>query len=81
VAGLREGDVSEPARLTVPGFDGYHIVMMKRRIPPHAPSLEQDYDRLEALAMNLKRSKEYAAWLNELRTNIYWESRLQESPQ
>ena len=73
---LQNGEISRPTRLTVPGLDGYHIVLMKSRIPEHVPSLEQDYDRIEALALNLKRTQEYTAWLEELRTSIYWESRL-----
>jgi peptidyl-prolyl cis-trans isomerase SurA len=76
IQNLQTGEISKPTRLTVPGFDGYHIVLMKSRVPEHPPSLEEDYDRIEALALNLKRTQEYTAWLEELRTSIYWESRL-----
>lgn len=76
ISGLQSGEISKPTPLTVPGFDGYHIVLVKSRIPEHIPSLEEDYDRIETLALNLKRSQEYSAWLEELRTSIYWESRL-----
>jgi len=76
ITGLQSGEISMPTRLTVPGFDGYHIVLVKSRVPEHAPSLESDYDRIEALALNLKRNQEYSQWLEELRTSIYWESRL-----
>lgn len=76
VAPLREGEISEPARLTVGNTFGYHIVFMKRRVPEHAPSLEQDYSRIEAIALNFKRSKRYAEWLEELRGKIYWKSML-----
>jgi len=73
---LKQGEISAPVRLSEAGFDGYHIVLMKRRTPAHPVSLEQDYHRLEALALNYKRSREYAAWLEELKGNIYWQSRL-----
>ena len=76
IQNLQTGEISKPTRLTVPGFDGYHIVSMKSRVPEHVPSLEEDYDRIETLALNLKRTQEYTAWLEELRTSIYWESRL-----
>jgi peptidyl-prolyl cis-trans isomerase SurA len=76
IENLRAGEISAPARITVPGFDGYHIVLVKSRTPAHSPTIVQDFDRLEALALNLKRSQEYSAWLEELRANIYWESRL-----
>jgi len=76
VQNLQTGEISSATRLTVPGFDGYHIVLMKSRVPEHLPSLEEDYDRIETLALNLKRTQEYTAWLQELRSSIYWESRL-----
>ncbi|MDH4071411.1 MAG: peptidylprolyl isomerase [Ignavibacteria bacterium] len=76
ITGLQGGEIGQPTPLTIPGFDGYHIVLVRSRIPEHLPSLEQDYDRIETLALNLKRSQEYSAWLEELRTSIYWESRL-----
>ncbi len=77
VAPLKEGEISEPVRLTSGGASGYHIVLMKKRTPEHPASLEKDYQRIEALAMNFKRNREYQAWLAELRSKIYWESRLQ----
>ena len=40
-------------------------------------SLEQDFQRIETLASNFKRNREYLAWLQELRNTIYWESRLE----
>ena len=76
VAGLHEGDISRPARIASGGADGYHIVLMKKRTPAHAPSLELDYQRLETITLNFRRNREYAAWLDELRTKIYWRSRL-----
>ncbi|HET6272452.1 MAG TPA: peptidylprolyl isomerase [Bacteroidota bacterium] len=76
VAPMKQGEISKPARLAEGGFDGYHIVFMKRRTPAHPISLEQDYHRLEALALNYKKTHEYSAWLEELRGKIYWQSRL-----
>lgn len=76
VAPLKEGEISEPVRLTVGATYGYHIVLVKRRTPEHAATLEQDFQRIETLAMNFKRNREYQAWLEELRRDIYWESRL-----
>lgn len=77
VAPLRDGEISEPVKLTAGNSSGYHIVWMKKRTPEHAASLELDFSRLETLAMNFKRSRDYQAWLQELKGKIYWESRLQ----
>jgi len=72
IINLKQGEISRPAKLG----DGFHIVLMKRRTPAHPVTLEQDYHRLEALALNFKRSEEYAAWLEELKSKIYWQMQL-----
>jgi hypothetical protein len=35
-------------------------------------TLEQDYRKLEALALNYKQVRDYEQWINELKTEIYW---------
>jgi peptidyl-prolyl cis-trans isomerase SurA len=77
IVNLKQGEISGPAQLAVPGFDGFHIVLMKKRTPTHQASLDQDYHRIETIASNFKRNKEYAAWIEEIKSKIYWQSRLQ----
>ncbi len=76
IVNLKEGEISEPVALSVPGFDGFHIVLMKKRASAHQASLDRDYHRIESLAVNLKRNREYAAWIEDLKSKIYWQSRL-----
>jgi peptidyl-prolyl cis-trans isomerase SurA len=76
VQGMKAGEISKPEKLTVGNNYGYHIVWMKRRTPAHTLSLETDYQRLESIALNYKRTKDYQVWLDELRAKIYWQSRL-----
>jgi peptidyl-prolyl cis-trans isomerase SurA len=76
VAPLKEGEISAPSRLAVGNTYGYHIILMKKRTPAHPMSLEQDYHRIETIASNFKRTRDYQAWLEELKGKIYWESRL-----
>jgi peptidyl-prolyl cis-trans isomerase SurA len=76
VQGMKAGEISKPEKLTVGNNYGYHIVWMKRRTPGHTLSLETDYQRLESIALNYKRTKDYQVWLDELRAKIYWQSRL-----
>lgn len=76
VVNLKEGEISKPTRLPVGAQYGYSIVWVKRRIPEHQPTLEQDYRRIESIAANYKRQREYTAWLDELKKQIYWEARL-----
>jgi hypothetical protein len=40
-------------------------------------SLELDYRKIEAIALNYKRTQDYQQWMDELRKSIYWESRLE----
>ncbi len=72
VAPLATGDVSMPARLPIGNSYGYHIVVMRKRIPAHTMTLDQDYHKLEQIALNYKRTRDYQAWLDDLRTRIYW---------
>ncbi len=76
VSPLKEGEVSEPTKIPVGNQYGYSIVLLKRKIPAHKASLEQDYKRIETVAANYKRQKDYAAWVEDLKKSIYWESRL-----
>jgi peptidyl-prolyl cis-trans isomerase SurA len=74
---LKAGEISTPQRLTVGNTYGYHIVWLKRRASPHPMSLETDYRKIEAIALNYKRTRDYQQWIEELRKSIYWESRLE----
>jgi peptidyl-prolyl cis-trans isomerase SurA len=73
VAPLKEGEISPPFRVSAPPTYGYQIVQMRKRTPPHTMSLETDYHKIETLALNYKRSKDYQTWMTELRSKIYWQ--------
>lgn len=72
VAPLKAGEVSAPAQLPIGASYGYHIVLIRKRTSPHEMTLEGDYHKLEQIALNYKRTKDYQAWLDELRKQIYW---------
>lgn len=76
VSSLKSGEISEPTKLPVGTQYGYSIVWVKKRIPGHKASIEQDYKRIETVASNFRRQKDYAAWIEDLKKKIYWESRL-----
>jgi peptidyl-prolyl cis-trans isomerase SurA len=77
VSTMKAGEISEPIKIPVGSQYGYSIVLMKRRIAAHKANLDQDYKRIETVASNFKRQKDYAAWIEELKKKIYWETRLQ----
>jgi peptidyl-prolyl cis-trans isomerase SurA len=72
VSPLAAGEVSTPARLPVGNTYGYHIVLVRKRVPAHTMTMEQDYHKLEQIALNYKRTKDYQVWLESLRSGIYW---------
>ena len=73
---LREGDISEPVKIDL-GLDyAYAIVQLLRRIPPHPPTLEEDYQRIANFAKIFKQNREYEQWLDSIRKNVYWEVRI-----
>jgi len=76
IAGLKEGEMTRPVRLVEGNSYGYHILLLKKRVPAHSMTLQGDYRRIETLALNLKRTKDYQSWLEDLRGKIYWQSRL-----
>jgi len=72
ITGVQQGEISPPSRISVGSSYGFHIVLVKQRTPAHEMSLEQDYRKLEALAMNYKRVQDYQDWITELKQQIYW---------
>jgi len=48
---------------------------MKRRTPSHPINLQDDYKRIEQLALYMKKNKMNAQWLDDLRKTIYVDDR------
>jgi peptidyl-prolyl cis-trans isomerase SurA len=78
IQNLKPGEVSKPVKVIEGGSYRFHIVLVRSRTPAHAMSLDTDYHKLEQIALKFKQNKEYLAWLDELRTKIYWQSRLKQ---
>jgi peptidyl-prolyl cis-trans isomerase SurA len=76
VAPLKGGEISKPSRLAIGNSSGFTIVWVKRRTPAHTMTLEQDYHKVETIALNYKRTKDYQKWIDELKSRIYWQLRL-----
>lgn len=73
---LKEGGISNPVEVESGGQSAYQVVYLKRRIPEHAMSMEQDWTRLEQMTVSYKNNREFRAWIDQLRKNVYWETRL-----
>ena len=73
---MKAGEISEPLRTVVGSSYGFHIVWMRRRTIPHAINLHDDFKRIEQLALYMKRNKQNAEWIDELKKTIYVNIRL-----
>lgn len=76
VKNMNEGEISAPHRVPHGASYGYQIVMVRKRIPEHAPSLETDYRRIEQIALQFKKARISMEWIEELKKHIYWEVRM-----
>jgi peptidyl-prolyl cis-trans isomerase SurA len=68
---MKAGEIGEPQRTVVGASYGFHIIWMRKRTPPHAINIQDDYKRIEQLALYMKRNKLNAEWLDELKRTIY----------
>ena len=75
VTKLGVGEVSFPRRFEFGrgGGYGYHIILLKKRIPQHAANLTSDYNELAKLATEFKKQKKYEQWIKNLKEKIYWQ--------
>lgn len=76
VKAAKAGDISEPRKLTVQNKYGYHIIFVRSVTKEHTINLNDDYKRLEQLALQFKLSTTYERWVDDLRKTIYWEKKL-----
>ena len=69
---LNEGEMSAPFRSTdMMGNELVKIVKLLKIIPAHQASLEEDYLRLEQMALNQKQEKEFNQWLDKKMASMY----------
>lgn len=69
---MEEGEISEPMELYQPdGSRAFHVVYLKRKIPPHAPNLKDDYQKIRNAALQAKQAETFDKWLESAKKNIY----------
>lgn len=68
---LMPGDVSEPTRVSLERDYAFVLVQLVRRVAPHAPTLQDDYTRVQNWAKLYKQNRMYAEWLASLRTSVF----------
>jgi peptidyl-prolyl cis-trans isomerase SurA len=73
---MKAGEISEPLRTVVGSSYGFHIIWMRKRTAPHTINLQDDFKRIQQLALYMKRNKQNAEWIDELKKTIYVDIRL-----
>lgn len=73
---MKPGEISEPLRTVVGSSYGFHIIWLRKKTTPHAMNLRDDEDRIEQIALYVKRNKLNAQWIEELKKTIYVDIRL-----
>jgi peptidyl-prolyl cis-trans isomerase SurA len=69
---MKVGEISTPTLFTdQSGKDGYKILYLKSKIPPHKASLEQDYAKFKEFAQQDKVNRELSKWFEKKRQNTY----------
>ena len=69
---LKEGEISEPFRSSdMMGNELVKVVKLLKVIPSHNASLDEDYLRLEQMALSAKQEREFKEWLNKKIAAMY----------
>jgi peptidyl-prolyl cis-trans isomerase SurA len=69
---MKVGEISAPTLFTdQSGKEGYKIIYLKSKIPPHKANLEQDYAKFKEYAQQDKVNRELSAWFEKKRVNTY----------
>lgn len=63
---LKIGEISQPFNTEF----GYHIVKLENRQEKRSLTMENDWQKIQTMALNYKRDNEYGIWLQALRNEI-----------
>ncbi|HEY0176051.1 MAG TPA: peptidylprolyl isomerase [Pedobacter sp.] len=69
---MKVGEISKPVPFTgQDGKEGYKIVFLKSKIPPHKGNLEQDYTKFKEKAQQQKSDRVMSEWFEKRRKGTY----------
>lgn len=72
ISGMKAGEYSEPQVGYSPdGTPYYYIIYLKVETKPHVANLEQDWQRIQAMALSDKKDKELDKWAEKKRKETY----------
>lgn len=69
---MKVSDISKPVYFTAQdGTEGYKILYLKSKIPPHKGNLDQDYAKFKERAQQQKMDKVLSEWFEKRRESTY----------
>ena len=71
---MKEGEISKAATVQVSADNQVaRIIFYKRRIAPHRANLSEDYEKLKAATIQMKKSKKRQEYLQDKMKEVYIE--------
>ncbi|HEX7015427.1 MAG TPA: peptidylprolyl isomerase, partial [Cyclobacteriaceae bacterium] len=72
VDSMKVGDISRPiAYRTDDGKQAVRILFYKSRVGPHEASLDRDWERIQAAALNEKKNRLLQKWFEKARHDVF----------
>lgn len=69
---MRDGQYSKPEKFQdVDGSSGYRFLYLRKLIPAHTANLKEDYQKIQALALEKKKEDTIKKWVSEYKKNVY----------
>lgn len=75
VTEMKAGEISQPHRVTLGASYGFQVIWLRKRIPSHAMNLDDDFTRVEQLALYMKKNRTNQDWVAGLKKSIFYEIR------
>lgn len=69
IEGVQADEISDPVHTQY----GYHIISVNSRNEERPFDLKKDWDRIEMVALEQKRQREFKKWIDELKQDVYVE--------
>jgi len=73
IKNLKEGEISQPQKVSVGSNYAFQIIYLSKRIPEHKLSLVTDISKIENFVRKMKESEELKKWVEEIKKNVFWE--------
>lgn len=73
IKNLKEGEISQPQKVSVGSNYAFQIIYLSKRIPEHKLSLITDIGKIENFVRKMKETEELKKWIEEIKKNVYWE--------